>query len=131
MVDIFKQFQDLHQFQLKTFQRTLDDNFILNNDCKFKSVVLIPYFNVQKKGNIWKVTLLVAHHNFMTTTFLFSLTIIFFTEKTLNTLKLKLKLCKFLVKQLLKKHLMFRYVLTASMLLKRDMLITREKSLDS
>jgi hypothetical protein len=39
----------------------------------------------------------------MTTTFLFSLTIIFFTGKILSTLKLKLKLDKFLLKQLLKK----------------------------
>lgn len=46
IVDIFKQFQDLHQFQLQTFNRTLDDNFILNNDCKFTSVVLIPYFKI-------------------------------------------------------------------------------------
>ena len=60
MVEIFKQFQYLHQFQLKTFQRTLDDNLILNDDSEFTSVVLIPYFNVQKKGNIWNVTLLVA-----------------------------------------------------------------------
>lgn len=60
MVEIFKQFQDLHQFQLKTFQTTLDDNLILDNNYQFTSIVLIPYFNVQKKGNIWNVTLLVA-----------------------------------------------------------------------
>jgi hypothetical protein len=60
MVEIFKQFQDLHQFQLKTFQTTLDDNLILNDNSQFTSVVLIPYFSIQKKGNIWNVTLLVA-----------------------------------------------------------------------
>ena len=61
MVEIFKQFQYLHQFQLKTFQTTLDDNLILNDNSQFTSVVLIPYWNIQKKGNIWNVTLLVAN----------------------------------------------------------------------
>lgn len=61
IVEIFKQFQDLHQFQLKAFQTTLDDNLILNNNYQFTSIVLIPYFNVQKKGNIWNGSLLVAN----------------------------------------------------------------------
>lgn len=77
MVDIFKQFQDLHKFQLKTFQRTLNDNLIIDDNSQFTSIVLIPYFNIQKKGNIWNVTLLVAkqfydynfpfqfHHSFL------------------------------------------------------------------
>lgn len=49
MVEIFKQFQDLHQFQLKTFQTILDDNLILNDNSQFTSVVLIPYFSIKKK----------------------------------------------------------------------------------
>ena len=53
MVDIFKQFQDLHQFKLETFQTTLDDNLSLNdNYSEFTSVVLIPYFNIKKHANI-------------------------------------------------------------------------------
>lgn len=62
MVNIFKQFQDLHQFELETFQTTLDDNLSLNdNYSEFTSVVLIPYFNIKKQANIWNVTLLIAH----------------------------------------------------------------------
>ena len=60
MVEILKHFEHLHKFQLETFRTTLDDNLILNDDCHFTSVVLIPYFNIKKKGNIWNVTLLVA-----------------------------------------------------------------------
>lgn len=49
MLNIFKQFQDLHQFKLETFQTTLNDNLSLNdNYSEFTSVVLIPYFNIKK-----------------------------------------------------------------------------------
>ena len=34
---------------------------ILDNNSQFTNIVLIPYFNIQKKGNIWNVTLLVAN----------------------------------------------------------------------
>lgn len=62
MLNIFKQFQDLHQFKLETFQTTLNDNLSLNdNYSEFTSVVLIPYFNIKKQANIWNVTLLIAH----------------------------------------------------------------------
>ncbi len=46
MVNIFKQFQDLHQFKFETFQTTLNDNY-----SEFTSVVLIPYFNIKKQAN--------------------------------------------------------------------------------
>jgi hypothetical protein len=62
MIDIFKQFQDLHQFKLEIFQTTLNDNLSLNdNYSEFTSLVMIPYFNIKKQANIWNVTLLIAH----------------------------------------------------------------------
>lgn len=64
MIEIFKHFQYLHDFKLQTFQATLDNNLILNNnsnDPEFTSVVLIPYFKIKKKRNVWNVTLLVAN----------------------------------------------------------------------
>lgn len=64
MIEIFKHFQYLHDFKLQTFQATLDNNLSLNNnsnDPEFTSVVLIPYFKIKKKRNVWNVTLLVAN----------------------------------------------------------------------
>ena len=104
MVDIFKQFQDLHQFQLKTFQRTLDDNFILNDDCEFTSVVLIPYFNVQKKGNIWNVTLLVANQ-FYDYNFPFQFNHYFFHWKNTKHFEVKTQVIQILGQTTLKKKL--------------------------
>lgn len=62
VLNIFKQFQDLHHFKLETFQTILNDNLSLNHNYSgFTSVVMIPYFNVKKQANIWNVTLLIAH----------------------------------------------------------------------
>ena len=60
MVQIFQEFQYLHQFQLKTFRTTLNDSLTLN-DIQFTSIVMIPFFQIRKKNNIWNVTLLIAN----------------------------------------------------------------------
>jgi hypothetical protein len=52
MIEIFKEFEYLHEFKFQTFQTALDDSLILNTDLtgnKFSSVVLIPFFRIKKK----------------------------------------------------------------------------------
>ena len=104
VVEIFKQFQDLHQFQLKTFQRTLNDNLILNDDCEFTSVVLIPYFNIKKKGNIWNVTLLVANQ-FYDYNFPFQFNHYFLHWKNTKQFEVKTQVTQILGQTTLKKKL--------------------------
>ena len=63
MVEIFKQFEYLHDFKLQTFRTTLDDSLILNdnsNDAEFTSVVMIPYLKVKKNGRLWTVNVAIA-----------------------------------------------------------------------
>lgn len=52
MVEIFKKFEYLHDFKLRTFRTTLVDSLILNdnsNDAEFTSVAMISYLKIKKK----------------------------------------------------------------------------------
>ena len=50
----------MHQFQLQTFRTILNDHLTLN-DIQFTIVVLIPFFRIRKKNNLWSVILLIAN----------------------------------------------------------------------
>lgn len=104
MLAIFKQFQELHQFKLETFQATLDNNLILNDNYQFTSIVLIPYFNIQKKANIWNVTLLVANQ-FYDYNFPFQFNHYFLHWKNLQQFEVKTQVIQILAQTTLKKKL--------------------------
>jgi hypothetical protein len=64
ILEIFKEFEYLHDFKLQIFRTTLDDSLSLNNDFngnEFSSIVMIPFFKIKKEKNVWYVTLLVAN----------------------------------------------------------------------
>lgn len=64
IIEIFKEFEYLHNFKLQVFRTTLDDSLSLNSDFngnEFGSIVMIPFFKIKKEKNIWYVTLLVAN----------------------------------------------------------------------
>ena len=75
MVEIFKEFEYLHNFKLKRFPTILDESLILN-DTEFSSVVMIPFFKIKKK-RMYGILSCLSQTNFMSTISLFSLTIIF------------------------------------------------------
>ena len=63
ILEIFKEFEYLHDFKLQIFRTTLDDSLSLNSDFngnEFSSIVMIPFFKIKKEKNIWSVTMLVA-----------------------------------------------------------------------
>jgi len=64
ILEIFKEFEYLHDFKLQIFRTTLDDSLNLNNDFngnEFSSIVMIPFFKIKKEKNVWYVTLLMAN----------------------------------------------------------------------
>ena len=64
ILEIFKEFEYLHDFKLQIFRTTLDDSLSLNSDFngnEFSSIVMIPFFKIKKEKNVWYVTLLVAN----------------------------------------------------------------------
>jgi hypothetical protein len=64
IIEIFKEFEYIHNFKLQVFRTTLDDSLSLNSDFngdEFSSIVMIPFLKIKKEKNIWSVTLLVAN----------------------------------------------------------------------
>lgn len=64
ILEIFKEFEYLHDFKLQIFRTTLDDSLSLNSDFngnEFNSIVMILFFKIKKEKNVWYVTLLVAN----------------------------------------------------------------------
>ena len=64
ILEIFKEFEYLHDFKLQIFRTTLDDSLSLNTDFngnEFSSIVLILFLKIKNKKNVWYVTLLVAN----------------------------------------------------------------------
>ncbi len=64
ILEIFKEFEYLHNFKLQVFRTTLNDSLSLNTDFngnEFSSIVMIPFFKIKKEKNIWYLTLLVAN----------------------------------------------------------------------
>ena len=107
MIEIFKHFQYLHDFKLQTFQATLDNNLSLDNnsnDPEFTSVVLIPYFRIKKKGNVWNVTLLVANQ-FYDYNFPFQFNDYFIHWKNTHQFEVKTQVIQLLVQTTIKKKL--------------------------
>lgn len=107
MVEIFKQFEYLHDFKLQTFRTTLDDSLILNdnsNEAEFTSVVMIPYLKIKKKRNVWNVTLLVANQ-FYEYNFPFQFTDYFIHWETTHQFEVKTQIIQLIAQTTFKKKL--------------------------
>ena len=107
MIEIFKEFEYLHEFKLQRFQTALDDSLSLNTDLngnEFSSVVLIPFFKIKKEKNIWYVTLLVANQ-FYEYNFPFQFKDYFLSWESIHQFQVKVQILELIAQPTLKKKL--------------------------
>jgi hypothetical protein len=106
IIEIFKEFEYIHNFKLQVFRTTLYDSLSLNsgfNGDEFSSIVMIPFFKIKKEKNIWSVTLLVANQ-FYEYKFPFQFKEYFLIWKSTHQFEVKVQILQLLAQQRPKKE---------------------------
>lgn len=107
ILEIFKEFEYLHDFKLQRFRTTLDDSLSLNtnfNGSEFSNIVMILFFKIKKEKNVWYVTLLVANQ-FYEYNFPFQFKDYFLIWESTHQFEVKVQILQLLAQPMPKKKL--------------------------